>query len=114
MGMHHLISVWDDALQLNKERRLELESAIGKAVFTLCAEPQFGHLRGPELERVTSADILNAGAAIRHAAEVHHTELAVMVWSRGSLVRLDALSAEDFNEARAQVTKEAERRASNS
>ena len=110
MGMHHLLSVNDDTLELNKERRSELEVAIGKAIFTLCVDPQFGYLRGPKLERVTSVDILNAGGAVRYAGEVHHTELKVIVWSGGCLTQLDKLSAEELQEVSVQVSQVVERR----
>lgn len=95
MGMHHVLSVSADALELNKDRQPDMEAAIGEAVFSLCAAPQFGHLGGPKLERVVTADVLNFGGAIRRAGEFHHTEFAVLVWSRGQFKELAELSSEE-------------------
>ena len=98
MGLHHIVSVANDALEMNKDRRAEIESALGKAIFTVCADPQFGHLGTPTLERVTRANVLNYGSAVRHAAELHHTDYEVLVFSGGHLRPLRELKGEELSE----------------
>jgi hypothetical protein len=100
MGMHHILSINDDALSLNKEKKTELAQATGDAVVKLCIDPQFGHLNGPELERVKSENILNCGNAARYADEVHYTETAIFVWCQGILRPLRELAPEELDEAR--------------
>src|SRR5262245_33182190 len=103
MGYHHLLRISNDALQLNKERRAEVESAVGKGVFTLCVDPQLGHLRGPQLERATSADILNAGSALSYEGEFHHTEPEVLVWTGAGIKRLNQLTPSEVAEVLSKV-----------
>jgi hypothetical protein len=103
MGYHHLLIVSDDALQLNKERRTEVEAAVGKAIFTLCADPELAHLRGPKLERVTSASILNFGGAVSYKGELHHNEHEVLIWTGAVVKRLHELTTTECAELLSRV-----------
>lgn len=110
MGIYHVLCVSDDSLRLMSSDREEVESAVGKAVYTLCVDPQFGHLNGPHLERVPSASVLNAGSAIRHAGEYHNTELDVIIWNRGWCSKPGALTNDELDKALAVLQAERTRR----
>ncbi len=98
MGIYHVVSVAEDVISMNRARQPELEAALGKAVRTICCEPQYEYLDGPRPQRITSADVLNCGAAVRHAGELHHSEFEVFVFSRGHLRPLRMLKPHELEE----------------
>ncbi len=111
MGIYHVLSISDDSLRLLPDDREHIEMAVGKAIYTLCVAPQYGHLNGPALERVTSASVLNAGAAVRHAGEYHHTSFEPIVWNRGWCSKPEDLTNEELENAIALLQGEKARRA---
>lgn len=106
MGFYHILSVSDDALRLMPSDRQQVEQAVGGAIYTLCVDPQFRYLGRTELERVTSASVLNTGSAVRHAGEYHHTALEVLVWNRGWCSKPADLTIEELENAIALLQHE--------
>ena len=103
MGLYHIVTIGNDSLEINKDRRDEVEKELGKAIFTLCADPQYGYLRPPKIEKVTSASVLNCGSAVHHCAELHSTEYEAMVFSRCSLRSVKDLNGEERSELIAYI-----------
>ena len=79
--------------------RAQIEQAVGQAAYTLCIDPKYGYIDGSNLARIRSASILNAGLAIRYAAEFHHGSMQVLVWHRGSCSRPSDLTTEGLDAA---------------
>lgn len=92
MGMTHILAVREDALSVNKEEPKPLESAIGKAVVTLCVDPKFAATGNAGLERVNRHGILNHSNGIEWAGEVHNTDDVLFVWTGNRVCSLDNLT----------------------
>ena len=110
MGTYHVLSISDDSLRQMSKDREQVEMAVGKAIYSLCADPQYGHVNGPTLERVTSAPVLNAGSAIRHAGEYHDTSFEAIVWNRGWCSKPESLTNDELEVALALMQAEKARR----
>lgn len=114
MGQHHIFSISEDAINLNKERKDDLEIAIGKAVTSLCGNrPIVSVTSGPDPVVVESRDILNCGNTIRRAGDVHYTETAVFVWSGARLKRLQELEPHELEEVSQLVSAAVSNRTTN-
>ena len=110
MGIYHVLSISDDLLRLNTHNQSEIEAAVGKAIYTLCINPEYGYLNGPDLDRVTSSAVLNRGAAINYAGEYHHTAFEPIIWNRGWCNNLADLSDNELEYVFALLEAEKARR----
>lgn len=93
MGYSHILYLRDDAigdLMHRDKSRDELALEVGKAILTLCSEPNMVPAPGGD-RRATSEAVFNYGGAVVWVADRHSSQEDLFVWANNALQEVDRL-----------------------